>query len=257
MGSQSDYKLIQQKGPSPGQTYPIGRQRAAVIGRDAKSDIPILAAGVSRKHARIYFANQQAFVEDLDSSNGTSVNGQRIEGSKALRQGDQIGLGQSVVLHFDGPPEAIVAQPAAAAKPPVAARPPIAATEAYDVIEDASPAGPPQLVVDIAGDLPRTYILHQNEITIGRSSSNIIPIPSEIVSRQHARLVKDGISYRVEVLPEASNPILFEGRPLAAPRRLRHGDKLRIGSQDPGSMVTLVFLCLLYTSDAADDLVSV
>ncbi len=231
MGSQNSYQVIQQEGPSPGQTIDIGRRQAAVIGRDAKCDISIPAAGVSRQHARIYFVEQQPFIEDLGSSNGTFVNGRQLAGPEPLQPGDLIGLGQKVTLAFNGRPEAAPA-----------ARPPLAETEAYDIIEEATPAGPPQLVVDIAGDLPRTYTLLQDEITIGRSSSNHIPIPSAIVSRQHARLVKDGISYRLEVLPEASNPVLFEGRPLSQPRRLRHGDRLRIGSLDPGLMVTLFFV---------------
>jgi hypothetical protein len=44
-GSQRNYQVVQQKGPSPGQVFNIGRQQATVIGRDASSDIVVPATG--------------------------------------------------------------------------------------------------------------------------------------------------------------------------------------------------------------------
>jgi ABC-type multidrug transport system ATPase subunit len=247
VGSRSDYQLIQQQGPSPGQAFAIGHLQTLVIGRDQTNDIAIVAPAVSRRHARITRRDQNFFIEDLGSSNGTFVNDQQLAGPRQLQPGDQIRLGQSIQLQFVAPEsmvqdQAAVAQPVAAAQPPVAARPVVAETEAYDVMDEPGAHGPPQLVVDIAGVIPNTYTLTEKTYTLGRASGNDIIISSQIVSRQHARLVRDGVSYRLEVLPEASNPILFEGRPLTQPRRLRHGDKLRIGSQDPGMMATLFFI---------------
>ena len=46
------------------------------------------------------------------------------------------------------------------------------------------------------------------------------------------------------MIPEAGNPVLFDGRPLTSPLKLKHGDMLRIGSQDPGLMVTLTYIDL-------------
>jgi ABC-type multidrug transport system ATPase subunit len=42
-------------------------------------------------------------------------------------------------------------------------------------------------------------------------------------------------------LPQASNPVYVDGYPITAPHQLRHNDKLRIGGQDPGSMVTMTY----------------
>jgi ABC-type multidrug transport system ATPase subunit len=61
------------------------------------------------------------------------------------------------------------------------------------------------------------------------------------VSGQHARLERTNDGYKLIVAAEARNPILFEGRPLDGSRVLHHGDTLRIGSLDPGMMVTLTY----------------
>lgn len=55
--------------------------------------------GVSRKHARLFQKDGQVFVEDAGSSNGTRVNGEVIQGARALNNGDSITLGP-VVFSF-------------------------------------------------------------------------------------------------------------------------------------------------------------
>ncbi|BAU13407.1 FHA domain containing protein [Leptolyngbya sp. NIES-3755] len=64
------------------------------IGRDPSCQI-VLAneGGVSRRHAAIYHRGQQYSIADLNSSNGTFVNGQRIQSEQILRTGDQIQFG--------------------------------------------------------------------------------------------------------------------------------------------------------------------
>jgi DNA-binding winged helix-turn-helix (wHTH) protein len=69
-----------------------------VLGRD-KDGIEIDSVTVSRRHARITISGHAATVEDLDSKNGTFVNGAAIAGSTSLNDGDEIRTG-SVVLRF-------------------------------------------------------------------------------------------------------------------------------------------------------------
>lgn len=69
-----------------------------VIGREANCDIALdssVAAGVSRRHAAVRrVPGSNAFaIADLGSSNGTFVNGQRLQGEQQLRSGDRIQLG--------------------------------------------------------------------------------------------------------------------------------------------------------------------
>jgi diguanylate cyclase (GGDEF)-like protein len=77
------------------------------VGRADEADIVIKDHGVSRRHARFYLGeanlltdDRDAFVEDLDSSNGVYVNGKRIEGCEQLHQGDKITLGTETILRF-------------------------------------------------------------------------------------------------------------------------------------------------------------
>jgi hypothetical protein len=76
---------------------------------------------ISRMHARFRtLDNGQILVEDLGSTNGTIVNGQRITGPYVLSPGDQITLGKTT-LQLEGGAQPAAAQPAAAQ--PVAAQP--------------------------------------------------------------------------------------------------------------------------------------
>jgi general secretion pathway protein A len=63
-----------------------------VIGRSPDCDIRFAVENVSRKHARVFFANEEFMIEDLDSTNGLFINGVKIVRC-ALRNNDQIALG--------------------------------------------------------------------------------------------------------------------------------------------------------------------
>lgn len=79
------------------------------IGRDPKCDLSLRgdpSQVVSWKHARIELTAHEAYLTDLQSTNGTYLNGQRMTGRGVLHVGDQIGLGQAgpklQVLELDG-----------------------------------------------------------------------------------------------------------------------------------------------------------
>ncbi|HUN22978.1 MAG TPA: FHA domain-containing protein [Anaerolineales bacterium] len=99
----------------------------------------------------------------------------------------------------------------------------------------------PQLVVTVAGEVTNTYPLYKNRITVGRATDNDIVVPSKIFSRHHLTLEKVGDGYQAVPNPDAGNPLLFEGRPLYQSRFLQPGDLLRVGSSDPGVMVTMTY----------------
>jgi predicted component of type VI protein secretion system len=95
------YRLIVKKGPNPGHTYPIFAERIT-IGRDPMSDIIFKDPEVSRRHAQFARANESYQVEDLGSTNGTFVNGERLSGEPTLlRIGQEIALGGAITLIFD------------------------------------------------------------------------------------------------------------------------------------------------------------
>lgn len=64
------------------------------IGRSSRSDLVIKGNGISRNHAEVRaMDNGQYFVLDVGSRNGTFVNGTRVSGSRLLRSGDLIAIG--------------------------------------------------------------------------------------------------------------------------------------------------------------------
>lgn len=70
-----------------------------VIGRSAEADIVIESPKVSRLHARIVVEADQVVIEDLGSTNGTSVNGGRLDAPRALLHGDEIRIGRGVRVY--------------------------------------------------------------------------------------------------------------------------------------------------------------
>jgi ABC-type multidrug transport system ATPase subunit/uncharacterized membrane protein len=266
MNPQYPHRLVTKEGPTAGQAYPL-EEDEIILGRSQNSTLQIESPGVSRQHARLVLQEDRFLIEDLGSSNGTFVNGERISAPHALKNGDSIGLGRTVLLEYQVELPAIAATMIesdlpeidgtmieAAPKPPPAPEQPDPAPPQGPVPvdplmtmvgqeEDFQQAfTPPQMIVAIAGQAPRTYTLANPNVTIGRAANNEIVIDSRIVSRQHAYLDRVQDRYILYVLPEAGNPVLFDGRPLSVPRTLEHGDILRIGSLDPGMMVTMTYL---------------
>jgi diguanylate cyclase (GGDEF)-like protein len=93
--------LILIKGTPQGHRYFITADEM-VIGRDPAADISIPDNSISRKHARIKQTGGAVTIEDLGSSNGTSINSKKLEpGNVAtLAKEDMIKLGNSIVKYL-------------------------------------------------------------------------------------------------------------------------------------------------------------
>lgn len=238
------------KGPSAGQAFTL-TQQITVIGRDESADLVIPSSSVSRRHAHIVQQDATFYIEDLGSSNGTFVNGQRITARTPLQDGDDIGLGQAASLRFNAP------TPAADADPELfdTDERTILQATVYAVDEhvpatvqmkkeEAQPATAPRLIVQVVGQPPTAHELRAETVTLGRTDDNDIVVHSRIVSRRHARLERialegGGEGYRLIVLPEASNAVLYRGQPLQQAHRLSDNDELRIGQDDSPFQVSL------------------
>lgn len=67
--------------------YPISGE--ALVGRAAECDIKLAATHLSRRHARLFVRDGQLFVKDLESANGTFLNGERVTEAR-VRRGDEL-----------------------------------------------------------------------------------------------------------------------------------------------------------------------
>ena len=118
-GSDS-FRLVMRRGPSPNQVYDLSKDNVT-IGRDITNDIVINDPEVSRHHLRFTRGGGGFTMEDLGSTNGTFINGQRMTGSRPLRSGDMIGLGETVTLAYEPASSPTVPGPAADVASPGAA----------------------------------------------------------------------------------------------------------------------------------------
>ena len=69
-----------------------GAQEQLLIGRHHDCDVVLASINVSRQHARLFFRDGRWILRDLESTNGTVVNGSRI-GRCELRPGDELVIG--------------------------------------------------------------------------------------------------------------------------------------------------------------------
>ncbi|MFO7539700.1 MAG: FHA domain-containing protein [Chloroflexota bacterium] len=98
-------RLVVQKGPYPNQEYLLSESPMSV-GRSPDNEIAIQDPEISRRHARITYSGGLYQIEDSGSTNGSFVNGRRVQGTVILQHGDRILLGESITLIFqeDEPP---------------------------------------------------------------------------------------------------------------------------------------------------------
>ncbi len=88
-------------GSSVGQTFHVTKGNA-LIGRAQEAHLRILDDGVSRNHARLKFdTGGNLYLCDLDSRNGTYVNGKKIIEPTQLQAGDKVQIGRTTVLRFE------------------------------------------------------------------------------------------------------------------------------------------------------------
>ena len=92
-------KLILIKPDNTGQVFKLDDQKN-IIGRHNTNTVFIDDEQISRKHAMIYFDQENYWIEDLRSKNGVYVNGKKIALPQRLRNGNLIKLGASM-LRFE------------------------------------------------------------------------------------------------------------------------------------------------------------
>jgi hypothetical protein len=78
--------------PPPGAVF--GLDAVTTIGRDVNNAIVVEDQFASAEHAVLTFRGRTWYVEDLTSTNGTYVNGSRIDGLAPIGFGDEIQIGQ-------------------------------------------------------------------------------------------------------------------------------------------------------------------
>jgi len=196
------------------------------IGREADMDVVIDNVAVSRRQAEIRLDGGGWLLRDLGSGNGTFVNGRRVDGTAALKPGDEIAFGK-YSLFFDRVP----VEPVADAPAPRAAGLPVDGTlllnpqELADLQKSMTQKRQAQ-VRWTARDKEGTHYLTLPATLVGRTDLCDLQVP--IGPRQHILITRTGSCFEVRNL-SAWRRMRVNGTPQArAP--LRSGDRIDAGA---------------------------
>lgn len=209
-------KLIVRRGPEPGKTFNVSTE-VVQVGRGTRNDIVIEDNEVSREHCRLVRAGEYYELLDLDSSNGTFVNGHRVRENWPLRGKCLIELGDSITLEYQLGDET-------------------SATGEFAEADDA----PPEMmelffVVTVASQPNRAiYPLRGDKVDVGRGTTNDIIIVEAEMSRNHMRLRRvmtpsGELTYDIVDL-NSTNGTTVNGADVSEPHVLSPGDVIRVGT---------------------------
>ena len=94
--SAKSYALRFISGKYQGGEFPLPNNKEIVVGRSSELDMVLVEDMVSRRHAKLTVTGDQIFIQDLGSTNGTFVNGEKIKRAR-LTEGDRILIGTSII----------------------------------------------------------------------------------------------------------------------------------------------------------------
>ena len=210
------------EGNARGQRFALGSE--FLIGRSASEEGRLGDDGeISRRHARITRdSGGRLSIEDLASSNGTFVNGERISAPHALAPGDTITVGQTT-LKLVGP-----SGPAATSPPmPIPADP---GTEVPDAGTQPRTGGGEQLRVTEGNVVGKRFELG-DEFLLGRLAGEDATLGADRkISRRHARITRGQLGELTIEDLESANGTFVNGQRITASRQLEPGDAIRIGT---------------------------
>jgi len=181
-----------------------------IVGRHESCDIVIPSTAVSRQHARIFVDNGRCFVEDMGSSNGVIVDGQRVLKQRDLGSASQIKIGDFYLyLEF---------------KRPESNRANMLQTL---FIQDSD--GHHKIVRINDSFAGEEFGLSEVENTIGRTDENFILLSDASISRLHAKIIRIGDAYEVVDLG-SSNGSRVNGKLIKSQTPLKSGDRVHFGN---------------------------
>lgn len=251
-------KLIIEDDEGRKTVVPIVREDVEItIGRQEGNTIRLTERNVSRKHAKLIRKSGVVTVEDLGAYNGIKVNGDRIQGTVQLKEGDLVQIGdydlaiQGEELPKPAPAAALSERTLQTAVPEGEdadegdgpdTPPPVAKKhDSTAVISGAQlkSSRPSRKVVDIrAEEAPRLlltttelagreYACIRSELKIGRTDDNDIAIDHRSISRNHCKVVREDGAWKVIDLKSA-NGVKINGEQYAE-STLKPGDVLELG----------------------------
>ncbi len=191
------------------------------IGKDAKNNIVLTDEGISPFHAEIRIDGDQVFISDTGSSNGTFVNGKRIQRRTELRSADQIAIHTVEFLLIDPKRDMSGAAEGATAISPALANIPVALSA------NAGKQGSGWVLKAKTGSIVgKSFpVAVTGRMVIGRANNCDIQLPANHVSRQHAEVQVVGGKLMVKDLNSSNGTYI--NRKKVTDGELKNGDEVR------------------------------
>jgi pSer/pThr/pTyr-binding forkhead associated (FHA) protein len=189
------------------------------IGRKAGNDLPIDDHTVSGHHARIVKVQAVHFLEDLKSTNGSSVNGARVDRHQ-LRDSDVITIGQHRII-FQEP-----AAPTAAAPVPSSAVDETMVISGRESGVSAASLSAKVVVTHGSTDRPE-YLLNKPVSSIGSQQGAAIRLTGWFAPKSAAQIIHRGGAYFVS-LAQGGKTLLVNGQDVTGQQQLKNGDHIQV-----------------------------
>ncbi|MFQ3657618.1 MAG: FHA domain-containing protein [Anaerolineae bacterium] len=230
------------RGPEPGRMFELSGD-VITIGRGRKNTIIIHDNEISREHCRLVKVLFDYEISDLNSTNGTFLNGRPVgEASSPLFDKNIIELGDSIVLEYVAALAETSAEDLTTAPSPAPAPSPpevVSASDAQPPEAPAEPELPPSAAPSLPTNfylvirrrsqfMPEVYLLDSPLVDVGRHLDNAICLTESQVSRFHMRLNRINDSYTLEDLG-SMNGTFVNGVRVEKPVTLASGDYITIG----------------------------
>ena len=207
------------------------KQASILIGRDEQADVRIDNPSVSRRHAEIRLGDGGWVVDDLGSSNGTFLKGNRIQGPQPIGLGDEIGFGKFSIV-FGKALESDEGQPA---RPSAATGPSTAAAEGTmhirphevkELLQESDRKRRAHVVWESGGQRGTHYLADAPAVLIGTDELCDVRVPK--APKHHVLLVSTSSGADVRFLGTFGSMSVRGRRTKRA--ALRNGDVVTAGN---------------------------
>lgn len=191
------------------------------IGRKADNDLAIDDQTISSHHARIVKVQSVFFVEDLKSTNGTSVNEKRIERHQ-LRDADVISIGQHRLIFQDSATADAPAPPA-----PVDVDMDQTMALSGGSLPPAQPTPAARLLVTSGKTEQMEYTLTTPVALIGSQDDAAIRLTGWFAPKAVARIARRGPQYFISPA-QGTKKLLINGKEVSTQQALKNGDQIEV-----------------------------
>ncbi|MBU1219950.1 FHA domain-containing protein [Myxococcota bacterium] len=208
------------------------------IGRKEGNTIRLTERNVSRRHAKLFKKDSLFILEDLGSYNGVKLNGKKITEPVSINEGDKIAIGDyMLMLKVETQAEADPFEEMATVPvekvdyeafdiPVDSKEQPAVSSEPVD--ESVIPSDlQAKLVVITSNYAGTSFVLKRKVSIIGRTPENDVALDHKSISRNHAKIVFDGLNYSIEDM-QSANGVRINGEQYDK-MALRKGDTIDLG----------------------------